>query len=135
MRNSDVHFIRVALVVFIAKTRLGLSNRVLTCLSHLKSKRTVSRIFHHVREALMKSFGLEHITREEVLNSHQTVFGTELLTNEPDQFVLMADGTYLYYQKSSNNAFQRRTYSSHKHRHPIKPMIITANVSGIKGGG
>ncbi|CAF3548310.1 unnamed protein product [Rotaria socialis] len=132
MNNSNVRSVRVALAVFLTKLRLGFSNRVLACLFHLKSKRTVSRIFHQVREALMKYFvplnlGFQHITRDVVLNYHQTVIATELLTNEPDQVVLIADGTYLYCQKSSNNEFQRRTYSNHKHRHLIKPMIITAS--------
>ena len=140
MRNSDVRSIRVALALFLAKMRLALSNRVLACLFHLKSKRTVSRIFHQVREALMKSFvplnlGFQHITRDTVLNLHQTVVATELLTNEPDQIVLIADGTYLYCQKSSNNELQRRTYSNHKHHHLVKPMIITASVSMIIGHG
>ena len=84
----------------------------------------------------MKSFaplnlGFQHISRDSVLFNHQTVLATELLTNEPDQIVLIADGTYLYCQKSSNNEFQRRTYSNHKHRHLVKPMIITASVSTI----
>ena len=128
--------IRVALAVFLAKMWLGLNNRVLTCLFHLKSKRIVSRIFHQVREALIKSFvplnlGFQHISRDSVPFNHQIVLATELLTNEPDQIVLIADGTYLYCQKSSNNEFQRRTYSNHKHRHLVKPMIITASVSTI----
>ena len=70
----------------------------------------------------------QHITPKAVFNYHQTVFVTELLTNQRDQIVLIADGTYLYCQKSSNNEFQRRTYSSHKHRHLIKPTIITSSV-------
>ncbi len=108
MRNSTVRSIRVALAIFLAKMRLGLSNRVLSCLFHLKNKEIVSRIFHQVREALMKSFvplnlGFQHISRDAVLSNHQTVIATELLTNESDQIVLIADGTYLYCQKSSNN--------------------------------
>lgn len=140
MHNSNVRSINVALAVFLAKMRLGLSNRVLACLFHLKSKRTVSRIFHQVREMLMKSFvplnlGFQHISRDAVLSNHQTVVATELLTNEPNQIVLVADGTYLYCQKSSNNEFQRRTYSNHKRRHLVKPMIITASVSMTAGRG
>lgn len=137
MRNSNVRSVRVALTVFLAKMRLALSSRVLACLFHLKSKRTVSRVVHQVREALMTNFVslnlcFQHITRDKILNHHQTVIATELLTNEPDQVVLIADGTYLYCQKSSNNEFQRRTYSNHKHRHLVKPMIVTASVSIIK---
>jgi hypothetical protein len=127
MKNSNIRSIRVALAVFLAKMRLGLSNHVLACLFHLKSKRTVSRIFHQVREALMKTFvplnlGFQHISRNEILADHQTVIATELLTSEPDEIVLIADGTYLFCQKSSNNEFQRRTYSNHKHRHLVKPI-------------
>ncbi len=134
MRNSDVRSKRVALAVFLAKVRLGVSNRVLACLFHLKNKRTVARIFHQVRGALIKSFvplnlGFQHISRNEVLAKHQTTIAAELLTSGPDQIVLVADGTYVFCQKSSNNEFQRRTYSIHKHRHLVKPMIITASVS------
>jgi hypothetical protein len=90
-----------------------------------------------VREALMKTFvplnlGFQHISRNEILADHQTVIATELLTSGPDEIVLIADGTYLFCQKSSNNEFQRRTYSNHKHRHLVKPMIITASVSMIQ---
>jgi hypothetical protein len=44
MRNSYVRSIRVALAVFLVKMRLGVSNRVLASLFHLKNKRVVSRI-------------------------------------------------------------------------------------------
>ncbi|MFO0003396.1 MAG: transposase family protein [bacterium] len=38
--------------------------------------------------------------------------------------VLIADGTYLYCEKSLNNQLQRKTYSGQKKRHLIKPFII-----------
>ena len=140
MRNSDVRSVRVALAVFLARMRLGLSYRVLACLFHLTSKQTVCRVFHQVREALINNFvplnlGFQHISRNTVLSKHQTVIATELLTNEPDQIVLIADGTYLNCQKSSNNEFQPRTYSNHKHQHLVKPMIIIVSVSMIVGRG
>jgi hypothetical protein len=134
MRGSNVRSIRVALAVFLAKMRLGLSNRVLASMFHMKSKRKVSHIFHQVRQALIKHFvplniGFHHISRDDVLSNHQTVIATELLTDGPDQVVLVADGTYIYCQKSSNNELQRRTYSNHKHRHLVKPMVLTTSVS------
>ena len=133
-RNSRFRSVRVALAVLLAKLRLGLSNHVLVCLFHLKSKRTVSRICQQVREALMNEFvlhhiGFQHITREAVLANHQTTLVTDLLTDGPSQAVLVADGTCLYCQKSSNSEFQRRTYSLHKRRHLVKPMIVPASVS------
>ena len=137
MRNSRVRSVRVALAVFLTKMRLGLSNSVLACLFQLKGKRAVSRICHQVRVALMNDFvpyhiGFQHITRDTVLAHHQTRVATELLTDGPNQVVLVADGTYLYCQKSSNSEFQRRTYSQHKRRHLVKPLIITASVSIVR---
>ena len=50
------------------------------------------------------------------------------MAGRDDQLIIVMDSTYLYLQKSSNNEFQRRSFSMHKHRHLIKPMIITATV-------
>ncbi|CAF4981559.1 unnamed protein product, partial [Rotaria magnacalcarata] len=55
---------------------------------------------------------------------HQTTVANELLIDGPNQVILVADGAYLFCQKSSNSEFQRRTYSQHKHRHLVKPMVI-----------
>ena len=134
MRNTRVRSIRVAPAVFLAKLRLGLSHDVLACLFQFKCNRTVSRICHQMRTVLTKDFvpkylGFQHMDRSTVLSQHQSVIATELLTDDPNQVVLIADGTYIYCQKSSSNEFQRRTYSSHKHRHLVKPMVITASVS------
>lgn len=134
MHNSRVRSIRVALAVFLLKMRLGLSNRVLSSLFHLKSKRVVSRIVHETANALLKDFvpyhlGFQHIDRKTVLQNHQTTIASQLMCDQDDQVVVVMDGTYLFVQKSSNNEFQRRSFSMHKHRNLIKPMITTATVS------
>jgi hypothetical protein len=136
MRSSYVRSIRVALAVFLVKMRLGVNNRVLASLFHLKNKRVVSRIVHDVTEALLKDFvphhlGFQHIDRETILQHHQTSIASQLMGDGDDQVIIVMDGTYLYMQKSSNNEFQRRTFSMHKHRHLIKPMITTSTVSII----
>jgi len=136
MRKSRIRSVRTALAVFLVKMRLGISNSVLASLFHLKNKRTVSRLIHSVRLALMKDFashhvGLQHIDRQAVLDQHQTAIATELFTTNPNQLCILMDGTYLYIHKSSNNEMQRRTYSFHKHRHLVKPMIITTTVSFV----
>ena len=38
--------------------------------------------------------GFQHVSRETILVQHQTAVATKLLTNGPDQIVLIADGTY-----------------------------------------
>lgn len=133
MRNSKLRSIRVALAVFLTKLRLGLSNRVLSTIFSLKDKRTVSKIINQVRQALKSDFvprhiGFNHIDRQAVIDHHQTAIATALLTKNSDQLCLVMDGTYLSIQKSSNHLFQRRTYSMHKHKNLVKPMIITATV-------
>ena len=134
MRNAHLRSVREASAIFLAKVRLGFSNQVLACLFRLTSKQSVSHICHQVRVALMQDFvpnhvGFQHVPRETILAQHQAAVTTELLTNGPDEIVLIADGTYFFCQKLSNSEFQRCTYSQHKRRHLVKPMIITASVS------
>jgi hypothetical protein len=114
--------------------RLGLSNVVLATMFHLRDKRVVSRIIHAAKLALKRDFvphhlGFHHIDRDAVLLHHQTTIATKLMAEQDDQVIIVMDGTYLFVQKSSDNLFQRRSYSMHKHRNLIKPMVITTTVS------
>jgi hypothetical protein len=82
-----------------------------------------------VRDALKDfvehNLGVEHLTRDEWL-SHNTTQVTELFLKNDNQLVLIADGTYCFIQKSSNNEFQRKTYSGQKKRHLVKPFVVCA---------
>jgi hypothetical protein len=134
MSDSRVQSIRATPGVFLAKMRLGTSNIVLATIFHIKSKRAISMIIHEVSRALMEEFapkyiGYEHISREHVLRHYQTAIATELMAKRKDQVILVMGGTYLFVQKSSDNEFQRQSFSMHKHRNLVKPMIITATVS------
>ena len=82
-----------------------------------------------IKDFAPKCLGFQHMDRSTVLSQHQSVIATELLEDNPNQVVLITDGTHIYCQKSSNNEFQRSTYSSHKHRYLVKPMIITTSES------
>jgi hypothetical protein len=97
MRNSSTRTIRVALAIFCAKMRLGLSNRVLDTMVHIQDKRVVSRIIHQVTDALSKDFaphhiGFQHIGRQYVLKDHQTAIVNTLLTNDDQQVMVVMDG-------------------------------------------
>ena len=134
IRNSRVRSVRVAVAVFLAKLHLALSNRVLAVLFHLENKRVVSHIISQVRKALIKDFtpyhlDLQHINRQTAIEEHQTVIITILHTNKPNQLCVVADTTYLFVQKSSDNQLQRKSYSMHKHQNLVKPMILTTTVS------
>ena len=134
MRNSHTRSVRVAVAIFLIKMRLGLSNRVLAALFHLNNKRIVSHIISQVRTSLVNDFvplhlGFQHIDHQAAIDQHQTVTATILHTTKPNQLCIVADATYLFIQKSMDNLFQRRSYSTHKHRNLIKPMILTTTVS------
>ena len=64
--------------------------------------------------------GFHHISRQIVIDYHTTTIARELLLNTPNQLAIVIDSTYIYVQKSSNNEFQHRSYSLHKHRNLIK---------------
>jgi hypothetical protein len=134
MRNSSIRSIRVAVAIFLMKMRLGLSNRVLAVLFHLKNKRVVSHIVGQVRTALIKNFvpfhlGFRHIDHQVAIDQHQTAVATILHTTKPHQLCVVADSTYLFIQKSMDNQFQRKSFCTYKCRHLIKPMILTTTVS------
>ena len=98
-----------------------------------KNKHSVSRIIHEVAETLSKDFipyylGFKQIEMDTVLRYHQTSVASQLMAGRDDQLIIVMDSTYLYLQKSNNNEFQRRSFSMHKHRNLIKPMIIAATV-------
>ena len=117
----------------LVKLRLGLSNQVLATLFSVPDNRTVSRFLESARKALMAHFvpkhlGFEHISRQDVIANHTRPLAKRLFTNpDDDTAILILDGTYIYVQKSANNIVQRRTYSMHKGRPLIKPMMIVAS--------
>lgn len=63
------------------------------------------------------------MSRDDFVKNHTGLFAKELLETH-NELILIADGTYIYMQKSANYKFQRQTYSMHKHRPLLKPMII-----------
>lgn len=84
-----------------------------------------------VREELSKHFvtdnlGPKTLTRDQWI-SHNSYITKKLFDTTNDQFIVVADGTYCFCQKSSNNEFQRKTWSTHKSRHLVKPFVICAS--------
>jgi hypothetical protein len=74
-----------------------------------------------------KTLVYNHISRQEVIKNHtrplaQSLFGNDAQT----QAIAVLDGTYIYIQKSNNFHFQRRTYSLHKDRPLVKPMVVVS---------
>lgn len=81
-----------------------------------------------------RNLGFGNISRDEVITNHTRPLAQELFSNglaEYPQALLVLDGTYIYIQKSGNFSFSRRSYSLHKHRPLIKPMMVVTTTGYI----
>lgn len=80
-----------------------------------------------------KHLGFNHISRQSVISDRTRPLAQFLFGDQGDpRAILVIDGTYIYIQKSDNFHFQRRTYSMHKGRPLVKPMVI-CTTSGYLG--
>lgn len=109
----------------------GLSQRQIAAFLTI-SQATVSRYMHVCREflnALFVSVNLDSIDRKKVI-AETTEIARVLhgVSKDEDKLITVWDGTYLYLNKSENFSFQRATYSGHKKKNYVKPMMcVTTN--------
>ncbi|CAL8076174.1 unnamed protein product [Orchesella dallaii] len=127
LKNSKNRSTRNALAIFLAKLRLGVSQEFLGFLFGM-DKRRISDAITSITNALEEHFvpkflGYKHIRREDVKN-HTPELVTEMYNVDPDNIVLILDGTYIYIQKSQDHQTQIETYSLHKHRNLVKAMMV-----------
>ena len=79
------------------------------------------------RTSLMQNFvsqqighGFHHISH---VSQHTTPLAETLFSQHNDEAaIIVLNGTYTYIQKSADYAFQRMSFSMHKHRPLLKPM-------------
>ena len=118
MRNTPQRSISEALAVYLFWMKTGLDTRTIAAVFELNDHYEVSRYSEQVRVALItdlvpQNLGSNALLRDEWLE-HNSVVAKELFLDKDNQLILIADGTYCYCQKSSNNEFQRSSYSSQK---------------------
>lgn len=119
---------RENLFMYLAKLRTGDSDeRIATVLNISRS--TLEYHMRKVRNILTENFvphhlGFNHLNRN-ILKENMTKVSAELFCSDNNENIITIwDGTYIYIQKSSNYEFQRKTYSMHKKRPLIKPMMV-----------
>ncbi|KAJ8673315.1 hypothetical protein QAD02_004577 [Eretmocerus hayati] len=127
------HISRRDLLTFPSKMKHDLSDSFLRVIYAYPSRQTVSSVIDYVRRSLAQRFaaeniGLESITREDYIARHVTEYSNILYNPNPDEpvAIMIADATYAYLQKSSNFQVLRQSFSLHKHRHLLKPIVIVA---------
>lgn len=76
--------------------------------------------------------GFAHVSRDEIIQQHTRPLAQEMFSDiDSTSAILVLDGTYIYIQKSGNYTFSRRSYSLHKHRPLLKPMMIVSTTGYI----
>ena len=129
VKETPSRSLQKSVAMFLCKLKTGLSNQILSTIFHT-SKSSIRRATAAVRKAMLVEFvpqnlGFEHVTRQEVISCHTRQLAQTLFSDvEKSQAILVLDGTYIYTAKSNNFHYQRRSYSIHKGRPLIKPMVI-----------
>ena len=129
LRSTSSRGIPTALAMLLVKLRTGLSLAVLSTLFGVK-KITCSMAIHSARVSLMSNYvpkylGLSQIERTRVCEDHNTNFTRVFFADsKTDIAIAVADDTYIYIEKSGDYSFQRRSYSVHKGRPLVKPMML-----------
>ena len=131
LRNSPERKKSQVLPTYLFWMKTGLDYRTIASIFSLDEFQTVGHYCKQTRDSLLKNFvpkylGANHLQRDEWLK-HNSDIVKELITDNDNQFVIIADGTYCYCQKSNNNYFQRRSYSMQRKRHLVKPFVICSS--------
>ncbi|KAH9636744.1 hypothetical protein HF086_007642 [Spodoptera exigua] len=122
-RLSNKHRGSFALAAYLMKLRTGDSDERMSALLQVP-RSTLERHMNMAREILNQDFvprnvGINHISRR---NSSNGLYGGE--ARSP---IIIADGTYIYIEKSSNYLYQKKTYSLHKYRNLVKPFLFVCS--------
>lgn len=135
LRSRGKRSPRTCLGLLLMKMKTGLSHSILSVLFDL-SKSRISRAISSVRKLLMFSFvplflGVNHISRQSVINNHTSEVAKAIFSPDQESCILVLDATYLYTEKSSDYLFQRRSFSMHKGRNLVKPMLVVTTTGYI----
>ena len=128
VRNSESRSVTQALVVFLFRMRTGNSNNLISSVLGLDRPQQVSdysdsilNAFEH--DILPYKFGIHAMKRQQLIENTAPI-AKELHNLSDDELGLVCDATYLYHQKSTNNDYQRRSYSGQKKKPLTKPFTI-----------
>lgn len=129
MRNTGSRTVTQALITFLCKLRTGNSNKLISAILQLKDERLVSKYCEQViqsfeNDVLPRYFGFRSMSRNDLIQEYSSPLVERLYDNLSDKLVLICDGTYARHQKSSNNEYQRKSYSGQKKVPLCKPFTI-----------
>jgi hypothetical protein len=130
IRNTSNRTAKDALGMFLILLR---TNNTQEFIAHLfgTTQRIVSEAISSVGLALEEDFvpkflgySHTHMSREEALEKHSIKLTSGVLQQDASRLCLMADCTYIYIEKPGDFFLQRKTFSAHKMRNLLKPLLI-----------
>ena len=115
-------------MVFLSKLCTGSSNRLLASILQIEHEQLIyehstSVMKSFEEDVLPHRFGIAASTRDDLIMNHTTEIAKTLFEAHEHLF-LICDDTYARHQKSSNNEFQKKTYSGQKKVPLCKPFTI-----------
>ena len=115
-----------ALAIFLMRLKTGLPYETLSVIFSFRNLQQIERICTDVQncfetDIILFHIGIRHLRRE-LLVERQSKLAKLLVPNS--ELILIADGTYAYHEKSTNNNYQRKSYSVHKHQNLCKPFTV-----------
>ncbi|KAF5301169.1 hypothetical protein FQA39_LY10847 [Lamprigera yunnana] len=127
MPDSESRNVMQALVTFLFKMRTENYNDVISGVPGLRGHQYVSNNFNSVLILFEKD--VHQLVRERhITNSFSEV--ARRLNNLDGKLAVICDDTYIYHGKSTNNFYQRKSYSGQKKKPLRKPFTICFTGTG-----
>jgi hypothetical protein len=128
INNSPNRSKSQALMTYLFRLKSGFGYKAISDIFSIDDFQNITNYCTQVRESLLQHFvpknlGVNHLTRDE-WTQQNTVISNELFNVNPNELVLIADGTYIFGNKSSDNSLQKKMYSVQKSRHLTKPFVV-----------
>nr|XP_034192559.1 uncharacterized protein LOC117609911 [Osmia lignaria] len=127
MQSSETRNIIQAIIVFLFKLRTGSSNSMIAAILGLEYEQ-VSNFCKFVLTSFQKDilpihFGFGSFSREYLIDNETSDIAKQLC-NISNQLALVFDGTYIRHQTSTNNEYQRKSYSDQNNVPLCKPYTV-----------
>lgn len=119
LKSSPSRNVIQALVIFLMKLRLGISNKMISSILQLDREQQVSDYCKQIIRSFEKyilplHFGINSVSRQQLIQNHTNNISKALFNTTDDQLLIICDGTYIFHEKSRNNEYQRKSYSGQK---------------------
>ena len=128
LRNSQSRSVIQALIVFLYKLRTENSNKLLASILNIDNEQSISEYSKSIIQSFEKDvlplrFGLNSVNRDNLIQNNTTKIAKKWFDVQ-DNLLLIYDGTYARHQKSTNNEYQRKSFSGQKKVPLCKPFTI-----------